>query len=124
MTQYPSYNNPLGDGKDIPDIRTYDPNSTEWLMMPNQTSVPIVDNDDMVALVREVLSSLNDIDQQMIQLIYYERKTFQEAAQIIGIKAKSHAWRKTKSAMEKLENALRSNAELMELLEMKYEIRN
>lgn len=124
MTQYPSYNNPLGDGKDIPDIRTYDPNSTEWLMMPNQVSVPIVDNDDMVALVREVLSSLDDIDQQMIQLIYYERKTFQEAAQIIGIKAKSHAWRKTKSAMEKLENALRSNAELMELLEMKYEIRN
>jgi DNA-directed RNA polymerase specialized sigma subunit len=124
MTQYPSYNNPLGDGKDIPDIRTYDPNSTEWLMMPNQVSVPVVDNDDMVALVREVLSSLDDIDQQMIQLIYYERKTFQEAAQIIGIKAKSHAWRKTKSAMEKLENALRSNAELMELLEMKYEIRN
>lgn len=124
MTQYPSYNNPLGDGKDIPDIRTYDPNSTEWLMMPNQISVPVVDNDDMVALVREVLSTLDDIDQQMIQLIYYERKTFQEAAQIIGIKAKSHAWRKTKSAMEKLENALRSNAELMELLEMKYEIRN
>lgn len=124
MTQYPSYNNPLGDGKDIPDIRTYDPNSTEWLMMPNQISVPVVDNDDMVALVREVLSTLDDIDQQMIQLIHYERKTFQEAAQIIGIKAKSHAWRKTKSAMEKLENALRSNAELMELLEMKYEIRN
>ena len=124
MTQYPSYNNPLGDGKDIPDIRAYDPNSTEWLMMPNQVSVPIVDNDEMVALVREILSTLDDIDQKMIQLVYYERKTFQEAARIIGIKAKSHAWRKTKSAMEKLENALRSNAELMEILEMKYEIRN
>jgi DNA-directed RNA polymerase specialized sigma subunit len=124
MTQYPSYNNPLSDGKDIPDIRNYDPNSTEWLMMPNQVSVPVVDNDDMVALVREVLSTLDDIDQQMIQLIYYERKTFQEAAQTIGIKAKSHAWRKTKAAMEKLEDALRSNAELMEILEMKYEIRN
>jgi hypothetical protein len=34
------------------------------------------------------------------------------------------AWRKTKSAMDKLENALRSNAQLMEMLEKKYDIRN
>ena len=60
----------------------------------------------------------------MIQLIYYERKTFQEAAQLVGIRAKSHAWRKTKSAMDKLENALRSNAQLMEMLEKKYDIHN
>ncbi|CAB4139886.1 hypothetical protein UFOVP355_41 [uncultured Caudovirales phage] len=124
MTQYPSYHNPLSDGKDIPDIREYNPDSTEWLMMPNQVVIPIVDNDEMVDLVRTILSSLDAIDQQMIQLIYYERKTFQEAAQIVGIRAKSHAWRKTKSAMDKLENALRSNAQLMEMLEKKYEIHN
>lgn len=93
-------------------------------MMPNQVVIPIVDNDEMVDLVRTILSSLDAIDQQMIQLIYYERKTFQEAAQIVGIRAKSHAWRKTKSAMDKLENALRSNAQLMEMLEKKYEIHN
>jgi DNA-directed RNA polymerase specialized sigma24 family protein len=122
MTQYPSYNNPLGDGKDIPDIRDYPPDSTEWLMMPNQVIVPVVDNDELIDTVREILSTLDDIDQQMIQLIYYERKTFQEAAQIVGIKAKSHAWRKTKSAMRKLETALRSNVGLMNLLEKKYEI--
>jgi DNA-directed RNA polymerase specialized sigma subunit len=124
MTQYPSYNNPLGDGKDIPDIRDYPPDSTEWLMMPNQVIVPVVDNDELIDTVRKILSTLDDIDQQMIQLIYYERKTFQEAAQIVGIKAKSHAWRKTKSAMRKLETALRSNVGLMNLLEKKYEITN
>jgi DNA-directed RNA polymerase specialized sigma subunit len=124
MTQYPSYNNPLGDGKDIPDIRDYPPDSTEWLMMPNQVILPVVDNDELIDTVREILSTLDDIDQQMIQLIYYERKTFQEAAQIVGIKAKSHAWRKTKSAMRKLETALRSNVGLMNLLEKKYEITN
>ena len=124
MTQYPSYHNPLSDGKDIPDVKEYNPDSTEWLMMPYQIATPIVDNDEMVELVRELLSSLDEIDQQMIQLIYYERKTFQEAAQIIGIRAKSHAWRKTKAAMKKLESALRSNAELMVILEKKYDIHN
>jgi DNA-directed RNA polymerase specialized sigma subunit len=124
MTQYPSYNNPLSDGKDIPDVREYDPDSTEWLMMPHQIVVPLVDNDELIELVRDLLSTLDDIDQQMIQLIYYERKTFQEAAQIIGIRAKSHAWRKTKAAMKKLEATLRSDVGLMELLEKKYDIHN
>jgi DNA-directed RNA polymerase specialized sigma subunit len=124
MTQYPSYNNPLSDGKDIPDVREYDPDSIEWLMMPHQVVVPLVDNDELIELVQDLLSTLDDIDQQMIQLIYYERKTFQEAAQIIGIRAKSHAWRKTKAAMKKLEATLRSNVGLMELLEKKYDIRN
>jgi len=124
MTQYPSYNNPLSDGKDIPDVREYDPDSIEWLMMPHQVVVPLVDNDELIELVRELLSTLDDIDQQMIQLIYYERKTFQEAAQIIGIRAKSHAWRKTKAAMKKLEATLRSDVGLMELLEKKYDIHN
>jgi DNA-directed RNA polymerase specialized sigma subunit len=124
MTQYPSYNNPLSDGKDIPDVREYDPDSIEWLMMPHQVVVPLIDNDELIELVRELLSTLDDIDQQMIQLIYYERKTFQEAAQIIGIRAKSHAWRKTKAAMKKLESTLRSNAGLMEILEKKYDIHN
>jgi DNA-directed RNA polymerase specialized sigma subunit len=124
MTQYPSYNNPLSDGKDIPDVREYDPDSIEWLMMPHQVVVPLVDNDELIELVQDLLSTLDDIDQQMIQLIYYERKTFQEAAQIIGIRAKSHAWRKTKAAMKKLEATLRSNVGLMELLEKKYDIHN
>lgn len=123
MTQYNShFNNPLSDGKDMPDVKRLDPNGTEWLMMPNETERPIVDNDDIINLVKDTLSSLDDIDQQMIQLIYYERKTFREAAQLVGIKAKSHAWRKTKSAMVKLEEALRSNVELMDLMEKKYEI--
>jgi DNA-directed RNA polymerase specialized sigma subunit len=123
MTQYNShFNNPLSDGKDMPDNKAYDPDSIEWLMMPNETERPVVDNDEIINLVKDTLSSLDDIDQQMIQLIYYERKTFREAAQLVGIKAKSHAWRKTKSAMEKLEMALRSNANLMELMEKKYEI--
>lgn len=121
MTQY-NFNNPLSDGKDIPDIRAYDPDGIEWLMMPNEPERPVIDNDDIINLVKDTLSSLDTIDQQMIHLIYYERKTFREAAQLVGIKAKSHAWRKTKSAMEKLETALRSNADLMELMRKKYEI--
>lgn len=122
--QHQNFNNPLADGKDMPDVRAYNPDSTEWLMMPNERVVPVIDNDEIIALVRETLSMLDDIDQRMIHLIYYERKTFQESAKIVGIKAKSHAWRKTKSAMDKLEFALRNNAELMDKLEMKYGISN
>lgn len=65
---------------------------------------------------------MDETDQQMIYLIYYERKTFQEAAREVGISAKSHAWRKTKSAVNKLEVLLKQNPVIMEILNNKYGI--
>lgn len=99
-----------------------DPDSTEWLMMPDAPENPLSDPSDIVALVQQILSSLDETDQRMIHLIHYERMTFQQAARQIGLRAKSHAWRKTQAAMQRFEKALRSNPQLMEMMEKRYGI--
>lgn len=110
------------DQRDWEDKTKYDSDSIEWLMQPNATENYIGDDSDISDMVAEALSSLTDIDQRMIELIYLEGRTFEYAARAIGLNAKSYAWRKTKQAMQNLEAALRSNAKLMELLKAKYGI--
>lgn len=110
------------DQRDWEDKTQHDSNSIEWLMQPNVPENYVRDNSDINDMVAEALSSLTDIDQRMIELIYLEGRTFEYAARAIGLNAKSYAWRKTKQAMENLETALRSNAKLMQLLKAKYGI--
>ena len=110
------------DQRDWEDKTLHDSNSIEWLMQPNATENFVVDSTDINDMVAEALSSLTDIDQRMIELIYLEGRTFEYAARAIGLNAKSYAWRKTKQAMLNLETALRSNAKLMQLLKAKYGI--
>jgi predicted DNA-binding protein (UPF0251 family) len=94
----------------------------EWLMQPLVYENPEKESLELSELMSEVLMSLDDVDREMLQLIYYERKTFQEAAQEMGIKAKSHAWRKTKSALDKFAEAIQSNPQIMEILNNKYDL--
>lgn len=94
----------------------------EWLMQPLIYENPEKESLELSELISEVLMSLDDVDREMLQLIYYERKTFQEAAQEMGIKAKSHAWRKTKSALDKFAEAIQSNPQIMEILNNKYDL--
>jgi len=110
------------DQRDWEDKTQHDSNSIEWLMQPNVPENYVRDDSDINDMVAEALSSLTDIDQRMIELIYLEGRTFEYAARAIGLNAKSYAWRKTKQAMENLETALRSNAKLMQLLKAKYGI--
>ena len=110
------------DDRDWMDMTEYDSDTTEWLMQPNavdRLKKTDWELEDQVALA---LSSLSDIDQRMLQLIYQEGRTFEYAAKSIGIRAKSHAWRKTKLALDRLEQTLMSNPRVQELLKMKYGI--
>jgi DNA-directed RNA polymerase specialized sigma subunit len=116
------YSNPLADGGDMADPTIYGSDTTEWLMMPNVPDYEPSDMTEIVAILRQVLSALDETDQRMIHLIYYERNTFQEAARKLGLRAKSHTWRKTKAAMENFAKALKENPRLMIILEERYGI--
>ena len=94
----------------------------EWLMQPLVYENPEKESLELSELMSEALMSLDAVDQEMLQLIYYERKTFQEAAQEMGIKAKSHAWRKTKQALDKFAEAIKNNPQIMEILNNKYDL--
>ena len=108
--------------ENIPNQKKYHSNETEWLMQPNATANDFDDDIVLYDAIAETVASMDATDQQMIYLIYYERKTFQEAAREVGISAKSHAWRKTKSAVNKLEILLKQNPIIMEILNNKYGI--
>jgi DNA-directed RNA polymerase specialized sigma subunit len=94
----------------------------EWLMQPLVYENPEKESLELSELMADVMESMDTVDQQMLHLIYYERKTFQEAARELGIKAKSHAWRKTQSALEKFGDAIKSNPQIMEILNNKYDL--
>jgi DNA-directed RNA polymerase specialized sigma subunit len=108
--------------ENIPNQKKYHSNEIEWLMQPNATANDFDDDIVLYDAIAETVASMDATDQQMIYLIYYERKTFQEAAREVGISAKSHAWRKTKSAVNKLEILLKQNPVIMEILNSKYGI--
>jgi DNA-directed RNA polymerase specialized sigma subunit len=108
--------------ENIPNQKKYHSNEIEWLMQPNATANDFDDDIVLYDAIAETVASMDATDQQMIYLIYYERKTFQEAAREVGISAKSHAWRKTKSAVNKLEILLKQNPVIMEILNNKYGI--
>lgn len=93
----------------------------EWLMQPLIYENPEKESLELSELMSDIMNSMDEVDQEMLQLIYYERKTFQEAAQELGLKAKSHAWRKTKVALDKFADAVKNSPQIMELLNKKYD---
>lgn len=105
---------------DIPNSKKYRSDETEWLMQPYEVANDFDDDINLLDAVADAVASLDDADKEMLYLIYYERKTFQQAARAVGISAKSHAWRKTKIALGKLEVILKENPKIMELLHNKY----
>jgi len=108
--------------ENIPNQKKYRSTEIEWLMQPYEQESDYDDDIVLFDAVSETVASMDETDRQMIYLIYYERRTFQEAARIVGISAKSHAWRKTKSAIQKLEVLLKQNPVIMDILNKKYGI--
>lgn len=81
---------------------------TERLMMPlldpdDDSGEP---NWDAIELVSDCIASLTPEEQFVIYAIHYDRVTYEELATRLGLKAKSHAWRKARQATEKLKQAL------------------
>jgi DNA-directed RNA polymerase specialized sigma24 family protein len=92
----------------------------EWLMMPFADPPPEA-NWELIELVGDVIATLDPADQDALHGIFYERKTYQELAEDLNIKAKSHAWRRTASAMDNLKKALLENEKFIEIAGNIYE---
>lgn len=94
----------------------YDPTSKlsqqssdiEILMMPfaNVYSEELEPDWDMMDIVSECMSTLNEEDQKVLYAIFYDRTTYEELASNLNIRAKSHAWRKTRIALQRLKEKL------------------
>lgn len=61
---------------------------------------------ELVDIVAAAFGRLKNKDKEILHEVFYARSTYEEAAENIGIKAKSHAWRKTHKALENLRNQL------------------
>jgi len=61
---------------------------------------------DLVDIVAAAYDKLDDNDKEVLHEVFFIRSTYEETAENIGIKAKSHAWRKTQKALENLRNNL------------------
>jgi DNA-directed RNA polymerase specialized sigma subunit len=69
---------------------------------------------ELLDIVGETIALLSPQDRKVIIGIYYMRMTFEELAEHIGTKAKSHAWRKHKQAIGNFTKALESNPKYIE----------
>jgi DNA-directed RNA polymerase specialized sigma subunit len=74
---------------------------------------PFMDNDmsaptdwELIDIVQEVFDTLDDADKEILNEIFFQQNTYEVAKTNIGIKAKSHAWRKTRRALNNLKKAL------------------
>lgn len=66
-------------------------------------------------ILAETTSKLCEEDRLILYEIFYEGKTYEELSGILGIKAKSHAWSKTRRAMDRLRELLSENPRFMEI---------
>lgn len=71
---------------------------------------------ELIELVQEILSTLSEADQEALHGIFYQRNTYQELASELGIKAKSHAWRKVDTALDNLKKALIKDERFTEMM--------
>jgi RNA polymerase sigma factor (sigma-70 family) len=84
---------------------------TEWLMQPHE-EVPNLDEShiDAVALI---IDKLSPRDRQVIEAIFFERKSYQQLADRLGC-SKPHAWRITQAAMNRLKSLLLESTSITE----------
>lgn len=75
---------------------------------------------ELVRIVTECYDQLSDADRLILHEIFFLQNTYEESAGNVGIKAKSHAWRKTRKALDNLKTKLLENKEFMELYADKY----
>ena len=101
----------------------YDPTSKlgyteiELLMMPFvDTDIDALEPDwQRLDAVGQALSMLTEEEQWVLYRMFYDRVTYEELKNNLGIKAKSHAWRKTRLALESLKKELLKNPLFQEM---------
>jgi hypothetical protein len=101
----------------------YEPSSklgqteTELLMMPFMyLSVGDLDPDwDMLDAVSQCVSMLDEKEQTIIYGLFYDRLTYEELKTVVGVKAKSHAWTKTQTALQNLKTIMEQHPVLRHL---------
>lgn len=71
---------------------------------------------DMMDMVAECVAKLSETDQKHLHQIFYDRNTYEAAAQNLGVPAKSQVWRKTKIALERLKAELLKHPEFQKLI--------
>jgi RNA polymerase sigma factor (sigma-70 family) len=81
----------------------------EWLMMRDGEPAPSSDVHNLI--VEEALTALPDESQWILQAIFYERITYEELGQRLGV-SKPHAWRLTQRAVNQLKQLLINNPTL------------
>lgn len=99
----------------------YDPSATptsntEILMLPFRYDF-FYDDENKLAIitaVAECLQKLKQSDREVLEVMFYDMTTYQQLADTIGVKAKSHAWKKTQNALKKLEQLLKEHPQIKE----------
>lgn len=71
---------------------------------------------DILDIVTECIGKLSPTDQKMIEQIFYDRNTYEAAAQNLGVPAKSQVWRKTKIALERLKAELLKHPQFQQMI--------
>jgi DNA-directed RNA polymerase specialized sigma subunit len=74
-------------------------------------------NWELLDIIAEVIEGLSPQDKEIINGVYFMRMTFEELAAHIGTKAKSHAWRKHKQALDTFKFRLTTNPKYIALME-------
>lgn len=91
-------------------IKKLTPNSSdmEILMMPfaYMDASNLGADEEKVDAIAEAMLQLSEEDQWILYRIFYDRETYQELANNLGIKAKSQAWTKAQTALTRLKKEL------------------
>lgn len=88
----------------------------ELLMQPFMYYMEdVTDLHEIIDIVFNEVESLDNEDKLCLYEVFYDRTTYEELAGKLGLKAKSHAWSKTKTAQNKLKQKLLENTRFMEL---------
>jgi hypothetical protein len=97
----------------------------ELLMMPfNYLNAGDLEPDwDMLDAVTKCVSMLDEKEQTIIYGLFYDRLTYEELKTVVGVKAKSHAWTKAKTALENLKKIMEQHPMLRHLGEKNEEDR-
>lgn len=75
-------------------------------MLPFDYGEEVGPDYEMLEIVRECMDKLSTQDQEILFTIFFDRETYQKLTDTLNIKAKSHAWRKTRKAMDRLKEQL------------------
>jgi DNA-directed RNA polymerase specialized sigma subunit len=86
----------------------------EILMMPYSSMEPedIEAEEIMFKAVADCIKQLSESEQDIIMAIFYDRITYEELTSVANVKAKSHAWKKTKTALQKLKEIMETHPDL------------